>query len=178
MSDAADHPMVPSIPFPRRALAPRHRGPDWLAGYEAQHPGSIARLYQAYGGAGPIAVDRAVCQILAPIADRQGVTLTATTLKNYRTRRLGLKTTCEYQPIAPAPTSPQEPSRPAVLPPETLSPAPAPGATPSTEAVLLVCHHCERGMIQFSLGPVQWREMWAYMAQAAQVPLGDEPRQT
>jgi hypothetical protein len=118
MSGSEDRPIVPPIPFPPRALAPRHRGPHWLAGYEAQHPGSIARLYQVYGGAGPIAVDRAVWKALAPIAYRQGVTLTVTTLKNYRSNRLGLKTPRRYPPIASELTSPQEASLPAVLPQE------------------------------------------------------------
>jgi hypothetical protein len=76
MPESEDRPIATLLPFPRRALAPRYRGPHWLAGYEAQHPGSIARLYQVYGGVGPIAVDRAVWKVLAPIAYRQGVTLT------------------------------------------------------------------------------------------------------
>jgi hypothetical protein len=104
--------------------------------------------------------------------------LTVTTLKNYRTRRLGLKTTCEYEPIATAPTSPQEPCRPAVLPPEAPSSAPVPRLMRPIAAVLKICDHCGRARIEFPLQPAQWASVLADLAQAAQVPLNDEPSQT
>jgi hypothetical protein len=167
MSGSEDHPIVPAIPFPRRALTARHRGPQWLAGYEAQHPGTIARLYQVYGGAGPIAVDQAVWKVLAPIAHREGVTLTVTTLKNYRTNRLGLKTPRRYRPVAPELTSPQEPSPPTALLQEAPPHAPAPCVAPPPVPEPELCRHCGQAMSRVALEAAQVSRVLAHLAQEA-----------